>query len=266
MRSASFKKTGFYQKHKYRLRRANGILSIVSAALLMLFVTADQSDIAHKYQGMAAEIKIMALISGLHTGIYQVEPEVIKAMAHVPRHHFVSPKLQQYAYQNVALPLTDQNYILPEPYLTAMMIDLLDLNRGDTVLDIGYGAGYDAAIMSRMARKIYVLNQRGEVLDNTSFTPLESRGYKNIATRTGSDLRLWQDKGPFDAILVRGALPYPPSALLDQLNPGGRLVMPAGNAGELQTLDVYTKDRHGNISRNSTLSLLMAPLFAGHEI
>lgn len=266
MRLTGYRKTEFYRKHRYRLRRANDLLSLVSATLLLLFLMGDQSDFARKHEALASEIRTTALITGLHTGIYDVDPAVLRAMAQVPRHQFISPFLQAHAYSNVALPLAEQNYILPEPFLSAMMIDFLDLKKTDRVLDIGYGAGYDAAVMSRLAGHVFFHSQRGEVLDNTDFTSLEDRGYKNVASRSGSDIRSWSGKGPFDAILVRQSLPEPPSFLLDLLKPGGRLVVPIGLPQEVQRLMVYSKNSAGVVDAVPTLHLVIAPLFMGHEI
>ncbi len=262
-----FKRTDFYKKHKYRLKGANDLLSMVSALLLILFVYGDQSLQVTASRYMVGDIETTALLTGLHTGLYKIDRRVIKAMTRIPRDQFVGRKYVDYAYLNIALPMQGHDHMLPEPFLSAMMIHLMDIDPEERVLEIGYGMGYETAIMAQLAAEVYSIRQKTfNMVKEDEFEPLEFSGYENVITRTGNGVFGWKEAGPFDAILIKQSLPFPPLALIGQLKYGGRLVMPIIENGEpQQRLTVFTKEYNGSLSRHDTLYIKITPLLTGKE-
>lgn len=258
-----FRDSHFYRKHCHRLSRANDLLSFFSALCLILFLTGDQSHLTLQRHALSNEIRITAVITGLQSGIFDIDEKVIRAMARVPRHHYVSRPYTGLAYYNVALPVKGQDHMIPEPFITAMMLHLMEIDRDDAVLDIGFGTSYDAAVMAQLARTVHAVNQV-DPLDAAGKEPSRHR-YANIFTRDSNGSLGWPEAGPFDAILVRQSMQEPPLALLRQLKPGGRLVIPIGAPGDVQRLTVYTREADG-IGKRATLHMKISPLLVGREI
>ena len=168
-------------------------------------------------------------------------PEVLAAMQHVPRHLFVPDAVQADAYSDKALEV-GQGRSIYQPYVVALMTSLLELERGDKVLEVGTGSGYHAAVLSRIAGEVYSM----EIVDpvaRQAAKKLDIMGYKNINIRVGDGYQGWPDKGPFDAILLSAAPPTIPKPLLKQLKVGGKMVAPVG--GFFQDLQVITKTADG---------------------
>jgi len=173
---------------------------------------------------------------------------VLAAMEKVPRHLFVPRPLHPFAYADRALPIGDGQTI-SQPYVVALMSELLDLDAGDRVLEIGTGSGYHAAVMSRIAGEVYSI----EILPALAFgaeSTLGRLGYDNVHVRLGDGYCGWPEAGPFDAVVLTAAPPVVPRPLLDQLAIGGRLVAPVGESGSPQELirivrrpDGYTEER-----------------------
>lgn len=161
---------------------------------------------------------------------------VIKSMLIVPRHKYVMKDKQEYAYYDSALEI-EAGQTISQPYIVALMAQALKLKANDTVLEIGTGSGYSAAILSRIAMNIYTI-ERHEVLANLAQERFRSQGYDNIAVQVGDGTRGWPEKAPFDAILVTAGGPVIPDSLVDQLANGGRLVIPVGGKGEQKLLRV----------------------------
>lgn len=241
------------------------MLSLFSALCLLLFLAGDASALALKRHALSNEIRMTALLTGIDSGVYQIDDKVIRAMARVPRHHYINQPFRKLAYHNIALPAPGQNYTIPEPFLTAMFIHLMNLKPGDKVLDIGFEAGYDAAVMADLAGEVHTL-RLGPPVFAAAMRPVAS--YPRAAFtvhEAGSTLGL-KDAAPYDAIAVRQSMPAPPRVLLDQLKPGGKLVMPVGAPGDLQRLTVFTRTENGEIRERKTLYVKFAPLFEGREI
>jgi protein-L-isoaspartate(D-aspartate) O-methyltransferase len=241
----------FYQKNKFRITRANDALSMISALLLILFAGGDQSSNAAAVRHMVSEIETTALLTGLHTGVYKVDKTVLKAISRVPRESYVGPGLINYAYLNVALPMEGHRHIMPEPFLSAMMVSLMDIDKDDRVLEIGFGSGYETAVMARLARQVYRIKQEHPVFtnkDDIKVKTLETRDYDNVQVRTGNGFYGWGKAAPFDAILIRQALKSPPPPLVKQLKDGGRIVMPIMEEGEInERLSVFVKGYDGTL-------------------
>ena len=162
------------------------------------------------------------------------DPRVLEAMRAIPREAFVEPGFEEFAYEDVSLPIGEGRTI-PQPYIIALMIEAAEIKPGDRVLQVGAGSGYAAAIMSRLAETVNAI-ERDARLGRAAQERLQRLGYNNVHVRVGSGENGWPDAAPFDVILVAAGGPGAPQALLDQLDTGGRLVLPVGDENSLQRL------------------------------
>lgn len=169
---------------------------------------------------------------------------VLEAMRRVPRHLFVSPALIDQAYGDFPLPIGDQQTI-SQPYIVAEMTQALRIDDEDRVLEIGTGSGYQGAIIAQIAYRLYTI-ERKHSLYLRSRSLFDQLGYYNIVTRYSDGSMGWPDESPFDAIIVTAGAPAIPSALVDQLAPGGRLVAPVGGESS-QKLIKLVKDQSGRV-------------------
>ncbi len=181
---------------------------------------------------------------------------VLAALAEVPRHLFVPDNLRGRAYEDSALPI-GSGQTISQPYIVALMTELLELSPGDRVLEIGTGSGYQAAVLSRTAAEVYTIEILPPLAEQARRL-LADRGYTNVTVRAGDGYQGWPEKAPFDAILVTAAPPSVPQPLLDQLAVGGRLVLPVGT--QLQDLLVYTRRRDGTFDQQKVLPVRFVPM------
>lgn len=182
-------------------------------------------------------------------------PEVLAAMEKVPRHLFVPESVRAQAYADEVLPLGSGRTVYA-PHVVALMTSLLDLQKGDKVLEVGTGTGYHAAVLARLAREVYSVEIVGLVASQAS-QRLRALGYHNIQIRAGDGYQGWVEKGPFDAILLAVAPPHIPKPLIDQLRVGGRMVVPVG--GLLQDLLVITKTADG-LEKRTVIPVKLEPM------
>ena len=180
------------------------------------------------------------------------------AMAKVPRHRFVPATYGALSYANRPLPI-GHGQTISQPYIVALMTELLDTKPGDTVLEIGTGSGYQAAVLAELVDRVYSIEIIEPVGKNAAAL-LQQLGYKNIETRIGDGYNGWPERAPFDAIIVTAAAPQVPPALVAQLKPGGRMVIPVGGEGEVQFLHVMVKQADGSISTQRSLPVRFVPL------
>jgi protein-L-isoaspartate(D-aspartate) O-methyltransferase len=183
------------------------------------------------------------------------KPEVLAAMEQVPRHMFVPDSLRSEAYSDRPLSI-GQGRTLYQPYMVALMTSLLDLKRGDKVLEVGTGTGYHAAVLSRIAREVYSI-EIVEPIANQASKRLSVLGYHNVEVLSEDGYRGWPDKAPFDAILLSAAPPSIPKPLLAQLRVGGKMVVPVG--GFFQDLLVITKAADG-LEKRTVIPVRLSPM------
>lgn len=184
------------------------------------------------------------------------DPRVLQVMQKVPRHLFVDAAHQSEAYEDHPLPIAG-NQTISQPYIVALMTELLDLQPGDRVLEIGTGSGYQSAVLSRLARDVYSIEIVPE-LAQVSSERLRKLGFQNVTVKEGDGYRGWPEHAPFDGIVVTAAPPRIPEPLLDQLAPGGRMVIPVGDF--FQELKVFTKDKNGKVTEKDILPVRFVPM------
>ena len=176
-------------------------------------------------------------------GVHQ--PAVLRAMETVPRHLFVPGDNRDQAYGDSPLPI-GWGQTISQPYVVALMTELLELDRNDKVLEIGTGSGYHAAVLSKVAGEVYTIEIIDE-LGKQAKSTLQQLGYGNVHVRVGDGYKGWPDKAPFDAVILTAAPPTIPQPLLDQLKVGGRMVVPVGSF--VQDLLLLTKTPQGIVQR-----------------
>jgi protein-L-isoaspartate(D-aspartate) O-methyltransferase len=232
------------------------------SALLLLAVMHTGSSAAqdrHSAQRarMVAEIATIARETGDATGRPSLSGAVTTAMRKVPRHRFVPFLQEEFAYENRALPI-GEGQTISQPFLVALMTDLLDPKNGDRVLEVGTGSGYQAAILAELVGKVYTI-EIVEPLGRRAMQLLEQLGYRNIEARIGDGYNGWPEAAPFDSIIVTAAAAEVPKPLIDQLKVGGRMVIPAGSY-EGQYLLIVEKRPDGTSTTKHTLPVRFVPL------
>jgi protein-L-isoaspartate(D-aspartate) O-methyltransferase len=184
------------------------------------------------------------------------DARVLSAMGSVPRHEFVPPEYRRAAYADQPLPIGGGQTI-SQPYVVALMTQLLQLRGGERVLEVGTGSGYQAAILAQLAKEVYSIEIDPE-LAKTAQETLARLGCDNVRVRAGDGFFGWPEAAPFDAIIVTAAAPRLPEKLVAQLREGGRIVLPVGSAGE-QDLKVGIK-REGRVELRSHGGVLFVPM------
>ncbi len=189
------------------------------------------------------------------------DPLVIKAMEKVPRHLFVDRGLWSKAYDDRPLPI-GEGQTISQPYIVALMTQLIRLKGGEKVLEVGTGSGYHAAVLAELAGEVYTVEIIKSLGDKAK-KRLQAIGYKNIEVKLGDGYYGWKEFAPFDAIVVTAAANHLPPPLLDQLKDGGRMVIPVGAPFFVQTLMLVEKEK-GRIITNHIAQVQFVPLLGGH--
>ena len=213
-------------------------------------------------QELLDEIAADAADTAQRTGRARFSTRTMAAMAKVPREDFVRPIDEDSAYLNMPLPI-GYGQTISQPYIVALMTDLLDLQGGERVLEIGTGSGYQAAILATLAREVYSI-EVVEPLAREAAAKLARLGYRNVEVRSGDGAKGRPEKAPFDALIVTAAASegVPPD-LVAQLRPGGRMVIPVGKGRWSQNLLLITKDEAGHATEKSVLPVAFVPLVTG---
>jgi protein-L-isoaspartate(D-aspartate) O-methyltransferase len=187
--------------------------------------------------------------------------DVLRVMGVTPRHLFVPGALQRYAYDDSPLPI-GFDATISQPYVVALMTDLLGPSKAAKILEIGTGSGYQAAVLAQLARQVYTIEIVPE-LARSAAALLRKLGYSNVSVRQGDGYLGWPEKAPFDCIILTAAPPEVPQKLLEQLAPGGRLVAPVGSAFRDQDLVVIEKTSSGAIRRRAVSAVRFVPMVPG---
>lgn len=215
------------------------------------------SDFDTLRRSMVHAIVAHARAAGADTGRPALARTVLDVMAEVPRHEFVPTELRTFAYFDTPLPIGFGKTI-SQPYIVALMTDLLEVQPGSRVLDVGTGLGYQAAVLSRLAKKVYSV-EIIEELARSATRRLSEQGCHNVEVTVGDGSVGLAEHAPFDRVLVAAAPELIPTALLAQLSPGGRMVIPAGLDGA-QTLMLITRNANGALATEDILSVRFSEL------
>jgi protein-L-isoaspartate(D-aspartate) O-methyltransferase len=183
------------------------------------------------------------------------DPEVLKAMRKVERHRFVPEKMQRYAYEDYPLPIGAEQTI-SQPYIVALMTELLKLDSTDRVLEIGTGSGYQAAVLGELAGEVYTIEILDELAENAARL-LKELGYDNVTVKSGDGYIGWEEHAPFDAVIVTCAPPKIPKPLMEQLAEGGRMVVPVG---EFYQELILVENKDGLLSKTSVIPVRFVPM------
>lgn len=212
---------------------------------------------------MLADIEAETRYTQSMTGKQSLDSRVLAVMRELPRHEFVPREMQPYAYDNRALAV-GYGQTISQPYIVALMSDLLHTSEDDIILEVGTGSGYQSAILSRLVKQVYTI-EIVDVLADNARQKLAQLKCDNVCVRAGDGYHGWPEHAPYDGIIVTAAAPAIPQPLIAQLKPGGRLVIPLGQPYMTQSLVVVDKDLHGSIQTQTILAVAFVPLTGDHE-
>ena len=198
-----------------------------------------------------------------YLGKDQLDPRVLAAIAAVPRDRFVPVDERRLAYANHPLPI-GHGQTISQPYIVAVMTDMLALQTGDRVLEVGTGSGYQAAILAELVDEVYSIEIVAP-LGIQAAAVLRELGYDQVKTRIGDGYDGWLEQAPFDAVIVTAAVNEVPAPLLAQLKPGGRMAVPIEDAPMNQQLIAVNKDPDGNLSSRRVLPVRFVPFTGKHS-
>ena len=207
---------------------------------------------------MVEEIVALAREARAATGRAALSERVLAAMAKVPRHELVPADQKAIAYANRPLPI-GLGQTISQPFIVALMTDLMEVKPGDRVLEIGTGSGYQAAVLAELAATVYTV-EIVEPLAREAAGRLNQLGYRNVVAKVGDGYLGWPEHAPFDAIMVTAAPREVPQPLIEQLKPGGRLVVPIGGQAAGQALLLIEKKTDGTVMRRNILAVSFVPL------
>ena len=216
-----------------------------------------EPDFTMLRQRMLAEIAAKTVFSTTYLDKAALDSRVMNAMATVPRHAFVPFELRPYAYVDSPLPIGYRKTI-SQPFIVAVMTDLLGVQPTDTVLEIGTGLGYQSAILAALAQRVFTVEIIEELAEQAA-RRLADQGHANVEIRIGNGCHGWPEHAPFDKIMVTAAPELIPPALIYQLKPGGTMVIPAG-LPEAQQLIQLKKDAQGSVTTREIFQVLFSTL------
>lgn len=235
---------------------------LVAIALACDACIAADDGMARERQAMVAEVAAMARDFRAGTAGGGIDARVLAVLGRLPRHEFVPWSLRAAAYENRPLPV-GHGQTISQPYIVAVMTDLLKVGAGDTALEIGTGSGYQAAVLAELGVRVVTI-EIIEPLAREAAQRLRRLGYGGIATRIGDGYHGWSEQGPFDAIMVTAAASHVPPPLLRQLKPGGRMVIPVGPPFQTQQLMLVEKRADGTLLTRQLMPVIFVPLTGGH--
>jgi protein-L-isoaspartate(D-aspartate) O-methyltransferase len=239
-------------------------LRLIAGLLLAAGMTAShaQDRFASERQGMVREIERTQLAVAGETEQRTLDPKVMAVMSQVERHRFVRAELAAEAYDNRPLPI-GHGQTISQPYIVALMTDLMRTKRGDRVLELGTGSGYQAAVLAELVKEVYTI-EIIEPLGKQAAERLAELGYRNVQVKVADGYYGWPEHAPFDSIIVTAAASHVPLPLVKQLKPGGRMVMPVGTSFLTQHLMLIEKQADGSITTRQILPVAFVPLTGSH--
>ena len=241
--------------------RSRGLNLALMALLLVLPGPVGGADFAAERSALVDELRLYGR-QDPPPGQTAFDDHVLQALREVERHLFVPDRLWPEAYANHPLPI-GHGQTISQPYIVALMTDLIDPGTNDTVLEVGTGSGYQAAILATLVERVYSI-EIIEPLARQAKDRLARLGYDNVVTRLGDGYFGWQEQAPFDAIIVTAAASHVPPPLIEQLKPGGRMVIPVGGRFAVQYLLLLEKAASGEILTRQITAVRFVPLTGEH--
>ena len=214
-------------------------------------------------QHMVLEIAAQTVLAGERIGKYNLDARVMEVMGKVPRHEFVPVEIQPYAYLNRPLPIGFDKTI-SQPFIVALMTDMLEIRKEDVVLEIGTGLGYQAAVLAELAHKVYSV-EIIEALAQQAAKRLGRAGYTNVEVKVANGSHGLPEHAPYDKVMITAAPDLIPPALINQLKPGGRMMIPAG-LSDNQQLILVEKNASGRLSTKEILPVRFSQLEGAESI
>ncbi len=210
----------------------------------------------------AASEQMMEAIRAHQTvaGLPAIDEAILTVMRQLPRHEFVPPERLSWAYEDTPLAI-GLGQTISQPFIVALMTHLLNVRPEDTILEVGTGSGYQAAVLAGLVKQVYSV-ERLATLADLALKRLRRLGIANVTVGVGDGYQGWARHAPFDGIMVTAAAPEIPSALVQQLKAGGRLVIPVGYPRQIQELQVLEKDAEGAIRLHKIMPVAFVPLIA----
>ena len=248
------------------LRTVRVVVALLSIALLMgpsIGAQPQPDRFAKRRAEMVETIRQEVLGTSSYLGRSALDRSVLDALGTVPRHRFVPAKLAEHAYENRPLAI-GHGQTISQPYIVAIMTDLLDLEPAHKVLEVGTGSGYQAAILGQIVDSVFSM-EIVPPLAERSRALLTDLGYDSISTRLADGYHGWPEEGPFDAIIVTAAAAHVPPPLLDQLAAPGRMIIPVGSRFMVQQLVLVTKSPDGELTLEQILPVRFVPLTGDHD-
>lgn len=239
----------------------NAAFSAGIVAILFVAPASSQPEFDDLRLRMVAEIEQNVRDTSEYTGRATLDETVIAAISEVPRHEFVPIRQRHSSYRNQPLPIGDGQTI-SQPYIVALMSDLANVESDSIVLEVGTGSGYQAAILAEIVEHVYTI-EIIESLGRRAIDTLARLGYENVTVEIGDGYRGMPEFAPFDAIIVTAAPDHVPEALIRQLRPGGRLVIPVGPRRAVQSLQVLQKDATGKVTSTDVIPVRFVPFTRG---
>jgi protein-L-isoaspartate(D-aspartate) O-methyltransferase len=238
------------------------LLCLAALALAVATVATAEDPYSRPREQLIAQIKGDVTATRRELGREELAPKVLDALENVPRHEFVPPSLRRYAYDNRPLPI-GYGQTISQPYIVAIMTDLLHPDSEDVVLELGTGSGYQAAVLAELVEKVYTVEIIPELATEAK-QRLERLEYRNVVTRTGDGYYGWEEHAPFDAVIVTAAAGHIPPPLIEQLKPGGRMIIPVGGPFAVQQLMLLEKNEDGTVKSRQILPVSFVPLTGKH--
>jgi protein-L-isoaspartate(D-aspartate) O-methyltransferase len=219
-------------------------------------------DYSEARKQLIKEINKDVLLTYFSTRKEEFDPRVMSVLGKVPRHLFVPKHLQGSAYKNRPLPI-GYGQTISQPYIVALMTDLLETRKDARILEIGTGSGYQAAVLAELVKSVFTL-EIIEPLEKKAKSRLKALGYENVTVKLGDGYYGWEQHAPFDGIIVTAASSHIPPPLVKQLKPGARMVIPVGGRFLTQNLTLVEKARDGSVKTYQILPVAFVPLTGEH--
>lgn len=239
-----------------------GIVFVCVAVIISPWVAMATDPYEGARKAMVREIEADVAATSHYINKQALNKQVMRAMGTVPRHNFIPEDLLHLAYRNRPLPI-GHGQTISQPYIVALMTDLVQAKKTDKVLEIGTGSAYQAAILSELVKEVFTI-EIIKPLGERARKRLQDLKYNNITVKIGDGYYGWEEHAPFDSIIVTAAASHVPPPLIKQLKNGGRMIIPVGSRFMTQQLLLVQKDMKGKVTNRQILPVRFVPLTGGH--